>query len=184
MKTKGIFTVGLLAGTFLTSCDELNSMLDEFGLTINTHYYEVEMIIPPSPAGLDITMQQIMENDIQQTLQDQGYGNATVKSIKVADASLQVMEDSNVPNLNAIESISANISTDNVPEVTFLSCVNTVPDATVLPFESDNTELSSYLEDPQYILTVHGILKEDITDTLHIKGLVKYQIALDVQTNL
>jgi hypothetical protein len=182
MKTKGILFIGILILMLFTSCEEFENMFDQFGVTVNTDYYEVDMVIPPAPAGLEVNLQQIMQNDIEETIADQGYGEVTVKSIKVVDASIEVMEDSRIPNLNAIGSVITKISTSSLPEVTLISLVNETPDATLLPMESDDLEVSSYMQEETYNLSVYGSLVEATTDTLHVKGRIKYRIDLDVQT--
>jgi hypothetical protein len=184
MKAKGILLMIILFTTLFISCEEIENMFDKFGVTVNTDYYNVDITIPPAPAGIKVNFQQIMQNDIDRTLENQGYGEATVKSIIVVDASLEVMEDSNVPTLNSVESVITKISTETLPEATLISCINNTPDATLLPMESENLEVSNYMQGPSYILTVYGTLKETTTDTLHIIGRIKYQLDLDVQTNM
>jgi len=177
----GILLLGIVAMIFLTSCEELNNVLDEFGVTINTEYYEVEIIIPPAPAGTEVTVQQAMQNDIEQTIVSEGYGEATVKSIKVNDALIRVQENSQVLTLNSIESIITGISTYNLTEVTLLMCTNNLHDAVSLPMEPSGIDVSGYMQDNEYFLSIQGRLKETLTNTLRIQFLIKYQISLDVQ---
>jgi hypothetical protein len=182
MKTMGILLMGIVAMILFTSCEELTNMLDEFGMTVNTEYYEVDLLIPPAPAGTEMTVQHVMENDIEQTLQSEGYGNATIKGIKVIDASIKVQENSQVSTLNAIESVISNISTNNLPAVTLLTCTNNQPDASSLPMESDAADVSNFMQNSEYNLATLGRLKETLSDTLRIQILIKYQITFDVHT--
>jgi hypothetical protein len=183
MKTKGILLIGIFLMALFTSCEELETMFDEFGITVNSDVYEIDIVIPPAPAGTAVNFKQIMQNDIDQTLENQGYGDATVKSIKVINASIEVMEDSQVTNLNSVESVITKISTETLPETTLMTCINNTPDAILLPMEPENLEVSNYMQEPEYNLIVYGTLREATTDTLHITGKIQYQIDLNVKSN-
>jgi hypothetical protein len=181
MKTMGILLMGILAVMLLTSCEQVSSLFDDFGVTTYTDYYVVDVIIPPAESGSELSVQHPVQNDIEQVITEQGYGEATVTSITVDDAYMIVVEDSRIPTMNSIQSVNTLISTESLPEATMLTCTNNQADATELPMEDSGLNVSSYMQGPEYILTIKGNLKETTTDILHIQGLVKYKVELEVK---
>ena len=183
MKTKGII-IGILLAAVLCSCEdfEIDGLFEDFGLGFNTAYYEVEFDIPPAPAGLEISVVTPMQFDLEGELAANGYENVTVNSIQILDASLEVNEGSNVPNLNALDHINASVSTSVLPQEAIASVENTAPDQTVLPMETTDTDLTDYLSSEEYNLATTGMLKENLTDTLKMKVLVRYRVSLHVST--
>jgi hypothetical protein len=180
MKAWYIVIIGL--AMLFTGCEEMENMFDEFGVSMNTEYYQVEVIIPPAPSGIEITIYSLMETNLDQMLESKGYRDATVNSIRVLDADIEVAEDSKIRNLNPVETIVTRMLTEFLPEVTVATYKNTVTDAVSAPMETEDTDVSAYMEDEEYILSTSGMLRETTTDTLRLRGRIRYRLGLTVRT--
>jgi hypothetical protein len=182
MKIKRFFVLMVIGWAFFTSCEELEGLLDEFGATVETDYYEVDLVIPPAPSGIEVSVHNLIQSDLDDVLAQKGFPGATINTIKVLDASLLVTENSPIDNLDAIETVRNGISTEALPEAIIASCKNTTPGAVELPMDTPDTDLSDYMVNDEYTLTTYGMLKENTTDTLCIRGKIRYQLSLTVNT--
>ena len=177
-----IFILGILIAWFLSSCEKINidGLMEDFGLDFSTDYYEIPLIIVPAPAGFQVSFSTPMQSDMDNLLAARGYSNATITSIQMADASMTIDEKSNITNFNAVELITTSISTPVLPEEMIASFENTLEDAENVTMETPGTELADYLTNDEYILVTTGKLKEDLTDTLRIKGKIRYRISFNI----
>jgi hypothetical protein len=140
------------------------------------------MIIPPAPAGIEVSVHNLIQSDLDEVLTEKGFSGATINTIKVLDAALEVTETSPIENLDAVESVRNAISTEILPEEIIASCKNNTPGAAELPMDTPDVDLSDYMARDEYTLTTYGMLKETTTDTLCIKGKIRYQLSLIVST--
>ena len=183
MKAKGVLLgiiLGVIAIGLFTSCEELDGLLEDIGVTLTTDYYEMEFIIPPAPAGIPVEMMTTMEANLDEVITSNGYNNATVNSVEVEDAIMGVTEKSNVSNLNAIDTLSISVSTDQLSETAIAHCKNTIIDAETLSLETRSVNVNSYIESEQYNLITYGMLKESLTDTLWLTARIRYKVKLTI----
>lgn len=183
MKAKGII-LGLLIVGILSSCEEFDfdGLLDNIGVGFSTSYYDFDLAIPPVPEGVELSVQTLMHFDLEEELALNGYDNVTVNSIQISYASFEVMESSNIRNLNPVDFISFAVSTDNVAEETIASVNNTTVDAVFLPLQTTDSDLTDYLSDTEYTLITSGSFKESTTDTLWVKAKIRYRVSLGVSS--
>ena len=182
MKAKGILIV--MAGAALlfgTACEEMGDMFSDYGVKTTSDYYSIELAIPPAPAGVQVYVHTLMQSDIESMLSAYSESEVTVNKIEVLDAFIEVMEESNIPNLNAVESITTSISTSMLEEQIIASCTNTLSDADRLPMEVEPVDIAGYMGASEYYLTNYGMLREATTDTLWIRGQIRYQLSLTVK---
>lgn len=172
----------IIAGLLTTSCEELENMFDEFGVKVNSEYYTVELAIPPAPAGMQVYVHTLMQSDLDQIIEEYGDATATLQKVEVTEAYIEVMDRSKVKDLNAVKSVTTTLSTENLTEVTIASVINDAREAIMLPMEIHETDITDYVDTEEYILTNYGELQETLTDTLWVRGKMRYQLTLNVTT--
>ncbi len=172
--------LGIIALGISTSCEEIDGLFEDVGVTITSDFYEMEFAIPSAPAGIPVILQTTMETDIKEIAAAKGYPDATINYVKVHEAIMEVTEKSNVPNLNAIDTIGISISNNLLSEKTIAYVKNNVPDAGSLPMETPDVDISDYLESVTYNLANYAMLKETLADTLWVKGRIRYTIRLAI----
>jgi hypothetical protein len=172
--------LGIIALGISTSCEEIDGLFEDIGVTITSDFYEMEFAIPPAPSGIPVILQITMETDIKEIAAAKGYPDATINYVRVQDAIMEVSEKSNVPNLNAIDTLGISISNNLLNEKNIAYVKNNLPDAGSLPMETPNIDISDYLESVTYNLTNYTMLKETPADTLWVKGKIRYKIRLTI----
>jgi hypothetical protein len=182
---RAIWILTVMTGMILlsTGCEEMNSMLDQFGVRINSDYYEFELAIPPAPAGIGINMDILMQSDIDKILADYGDASASVEKVVVSEAYIEVMDKSPVRNLNAVGSITTKLSTDELAEITIGTIYYKTADAEQLPMEIADADITNYVETAEYRLINYGVLRETTSDTLWLRARLKYELHLNVAAN-
>lgn len=163
---------------FYSSCE---SLMDQFGVPVDSGYYEFEMIIPPTGAGEELLIENELPGEVDEILTENNQSGATVKSVVVKEASVRINENSRVSNFNAIESFYITLLTGGVSSDTIASVLNNSEDAVELPMETGEINVAEFLESDEYSLFIHGALAEEIADTLLVTGRVRYEIVLGLE---
>jgi hypothetical protein len=177
MKLKGTI-LGILVVILFAGCETFDGFLEDFGVTVTTDYIEVEIMVPPAPAGFPIVISSDVQSDLESLLADKGYTNATVQNLKLADVILEVDETSPVGNFNSIDTLSTSIETTELPQKNVANCKNEQADADILNMNTSNADLLNYVKNNSYSLHTSGMLKEHLTDTLRMKGKINFRVTV------
>lgn len=165
----------VLSSVFTISCDEF---AEQFGVSIESDHYETELTVYPSKAGEHTFSFEAMDMDLQAILEENGKEDLNIKRIEVTQANLQVAGNSKVKDFRSVENLTTFISTDIHEEDTLSYVENYDPTAKVLSMNLINNDIAPYLEAGKYMVTLKGKLREDLNDTLMIKGTLRYKIVL------
>lgn len=185
MKKRGIMP-GIIAGIAIiglfSSCEEIDGLFEDFALTITSDYYETEIAIPPVEAGTAFSTETVFREDLENLLAEHGYGNATINSVNILDAMIEVSGKSRIETLNAIDTVSISASTAQLIERTIACQKNNQVNATFLSLDISDSDVTSYIESEACNLTYFTGLKENIDDTLWVSAKIQYEINFTVET--
>ncbi|MCG8697941.1 MAG: hypothetical protein MI922_07800 [Bacteroidales bacterium] len=176
MKKSALF-LGVLAAILFTSCEDL---MNQLGVDIESDVYEAELIIPATNDSVFVVSQIIATDDINAILEEKGYDEtAIVNYIEIKEATVEVMKDSPIEDLSAIDDGSAAISSDSKSKQTVCSMVNNGAEVTKVAFTVDSDiDVEGYLSDSELEYELTGNLNKPLEDDL--KLIVKIKFGLNV----
>ena len=170
---KGIIVL-VIVTTISFSCDGL---FDDVGLSIYSGYYEIEVPIPPAEAGYQEYTHSILQTDLDEILEKEGQEGKNIKEIKVHELTLEVMDKSVAPDFNSVSYLCALINDGQLTDT--IACGYDIPyGVSEIEMNVEKSNVKRYLDLDEYNITMNGELRETLSDTLWVKGMVKYEIIL------
>lgn len=164
----------IMVALLSSSCDEL---LDDLGFDITTDYYEFEITILPTLAGEQVFSEEVFPNDLDSIIDANGQNIADLNEVFVRDAKIEIMNKGEGKNFDAFASITAEGVFGN--KVTELAIANNIQDGVdQLIFDVTDENLTEFLNEQEYQLKVKGYLDQELTDTLVVKGKIRYDVGL------
>lgn len=162
-----------------TSCDNL---FDDVGLSVYSGYYEIDVLVPPAEACYHEFSQNLMYTDVEDILEKEGQQGKNIKQIKVHELNLNIMEKSTIENFDAVEFLCAEISEGT--DYDTIACVFNIPDnVSTISMDIVQNNVKDYVSMEEYNIIMTGNLREELTDTLWVKGKVKYEIILGIDAD-
>ena len=119
-----------------------------------------------------------VKSDFQDLLKEKGYADATVQDVYLTDVQIDVNDQSQVSNLDAIESVKLSLSSGAYPEKPVAEKENTEKGLTQMPLTLPKVDIAGYLQEDSYNIKVQGVIGEDITSLLAINVKIKFRVDL------
>jgi hypothetical protein len=182
MRTKVLYSRIIITVIIILLTASCDGLFDDVGLSVYSGYYEIEVPVPPAEAGYHEFSQNIIYTDVEEILEKEGQQGKNVKQIKVHELNLEVMEKSVIKNFDAVDYLCAEIVKGTEYDTVAYSFDIPV-NGTAISMDIVKNNVKDYLLTEDYNIMMTGLLREELKDTLWVKGMVKYEIILGIDAD-
>jgi hypothetical protein len=145
--------------------------------SFDTDYSSVTFIVNPEEAGNYVESYQYLKTDLDSIVASEGKNLADLESVKIKDATVEVIGDG---NFDPVESIEITIEAEGLDKIVFASKTNVEEGLTFANLDYYEGELKGYLEADEYKLTITLHLDEDLEEAMQIQAQIKYKITVGI----
>jgi hypothetical protein len=171
---KKTLLLSIIAGLFLiviTGCEKILDKLIE--QTINSDYTNIDFTGNPNVAGTYTETIEVVNFDLDSLLNAEGLDQGTVNSVKIKDASVQVVGEG---NLDPFESFLITLEAPGKNAVTVAEVTSVPTGITEIALTKKGIDLSDYLKSDHYTIKVKTVLDQDLETHLNMQAKVRYEI--------
>jgi len=166
----GVILILVFLSVSLVSCEDL------FNITFDSKEYTIEFRVKPiDERGFHIFKEEVLESDIDSILDANNVSEDRLNSVHIKEAVAVITSVDTTVFFDPLERFEVTIYTDNLDETTIAE-LNTVPDGLreiTIPLKDD--DLKGYMLEPEFMLTVAGVLSEQTTKAVPVQVKVKFE---------
>ena len=152
------------------ACEDL---LNKVGVTINSDYTTIDFTVNPDQAGTYFETVQVVDSDLDSLIEAEGQNVGEVNSVKIKDASIQVMDGG---NLDPFESFLLTLEAPGKAVVTIAEVTSVSTGLTEIALINEEVDLTDYLKSDQYTIKVKTVLDQDLETPRNLRAKVRFEI--------
>ena len=175
MKKLAIFWLPVLTIIFMaTECDDI---LNSVGVIISSDTYVYNFTVDSMNSGSAALISEESEANLDSLIEAEGQDPSTINEVTLKDAKLTI---TNGKNFDAFGSFELKIKADGLDEIVIATLNNIPAGSTEADFVLTDKNLVDFLNKDVFVISINGVLNDDIIEAIDITATVTYNIKVGV----
>jgi hypothetical protein len=168
----------VISGSLLISISGCTKLIDKVTeQTVTTEYTDVDFKVDPGAAGTYSENIEVVTPNLDSILQDAGYNQGKVKSVKISDA---LVEATDGGNFDPFESFLVTLEATGQPGVKIAEATTVPTGVTEIALTKEGVNVIDYLKSFHLTIKVKTVLDQNIEVQRNLQVKVKYEIKVSL----